>query len=63
VGIALVVLGLLMTIWPGATVTLVGILVGLAAIAWGIVMIVDSFNLRKEGRRWREMRARSRAAH
>ena len=63
VGIALIVLGLLMTIWPGATVTLVGILVGLAAIAWGIVMIVDSFNLRKEGRRWREMRARSRAAH
>jgi uncharacterized membrane protein HdeD (DUF308 family) len=63
VGVALIVLGLLMMAWPGATVTLIGVLVGLAAIAWGIVMVIGAFNLRKEGRRWREMRAKSRVAH
>ena len=63
VGIALIVLGLLMMVWPGATVTLIGVLVGLAAVAWGIVMVIGAFNLRKEGRRWREMRAKSRVAH
>jgi len=63
VGIALIVLGALMIVWPSATITLIGILVGLAAVAWGIVMIVGAFNLRKEGRRWREMRAKSRIAH
>jgi drug/metabolite transporter (DMT)-like permease len=62
VGIALIVLGVLVMVWPGATITLVGILIGLMAIAWGAVMIVGAFNMRKTGRQWEEMRARSRAA-
>jgi uncharacterized membrane protein HdeD (DUF308 family) len=62
VGIALIVLGILMMAWPGATVTLIGVLVGLAAIAWGVVMVIGAFNLRKEGRRWRELRAKARVA-
>jgi len=62
VGIALVVLGLLMMVWPGATVTLIGVFVGLAAIVWGVVMVIGAFNLRKTGRHWRELRAKTRAA-
>ncbi len=62
VGIALIVLGLLMVVWPGATVTLIGVLVGLAAIAWGVVMVIGAFNLRKAGRRWQAVRERNRAA-
>jgi uncharacterized membrane protein HdeD (DUF308 family) len=60
VGIALIVLGLLMMVWPGATVTLVGVFVGLIAIVWGVVMVLGSFNLRKAGRHWQELRARAR---
>ncbi len=62
VGIALIVLGLLMVVWPGATVTLIGVLVGLVAIAWGVVMVFGAFNLRKAGRRWQAVRERNRAA-
>jgi uncharacterized membrane protein HdeD (DUF308 family) len=62
VGIALVVLGILMMVWPGATVTLIGVFVGLAAIVWGVVTVIGSFRLRKEGRRWSELRAKARAA-
>ncbi len=62
VGLALGVLGVLMIVWPGATITLVGVLVGLAAVAWGIVTIVVAFRLRKEGARWRELHARSHVA-
>ena len=60
VGIALIVLGLLMMVWPGATVTLIGVFVGLIGIIWGIVMVLGAFRLRKAGRRWEEMRARAR---
>jgi uncharacterized membrane protein HdeD (DUF308 family) len=63
VGIALIVLGILMMVWPGATVTLIGIFVGLVGIVWGIVTVIGAFSLRKEGRRWRELRANSRLAH
>jgi uncharacterized membrane protein HdeD (DUF308 family) len=60
VGIALIVLGILVMAWPGATITLVGILIGLIALVWGATMIVGAFNLRKTGRQWEEVRARSR---
>ena len=62
VGIALIVLGILMMAWPGATVTLIGVFVGLAAIVWGVVMVIGAFKLRKEGRRWLEVRSKARAA-
>jgi hypothetical protein len=60
VGIALIVLGILVMAWPGATITLVGILIGLMAVVWGVVMIVGALNLRKTGRQWEEVRTRSR---
>ena len=60
VGIALIVLGILVMAWPGATITLVGILIGLIALVWGATMIVGALNLRKTGRQWEEVRARSR---
>jgi len=62
VGLALAVLGILMIVWPGETVTLVGILVGLAAIAWGIVTIVGALRLRREGAAWRKLHERSHLA-
>jgi uncharacterized membrane protein HdeD (DUF308 family) len=60
VGIVLIVLGIMVMAWPSATITLVGILIGLVALIWGIVMIVGALNLRKTGRQWEEVRARSR---
>jgi uncharacterized membrane protein HdeD (DUF308 family) len=61
-GIALIVLGILMMAWPGATITLIGVFVGLVAIVWGAVMVIGALNLRKSGRRWRELRAKARVA-
>jgi len=49
VGIALVVLGLLMMVWPGATVTLIGVFVGLAAIVWGVVMVIGCLQPAQDG--------------
>jgi uncharacterized membrane protein HdeD (DUF308 family) len=60
VGIVLIVLGVLVMAWPSATITLVGILIGLMALAWGVAMIVGALNLRKTGKQWEEVRARSR---
>jgi uncharacterized membrane protein HdeD (DUF308 family) len=60
VGIVLIVLGVLVMAWPSATITLVGILIGLMALAWGAAMIVGAFSMRKTGREWEEVRARSR---
>jgi uncharacterized membrane protein HdeD (DUF308 family) len=60
VGIALVVLGILVMVWPGATITLIGILIGLIAIAWGVAMIVGALNMRRTGKQWEEVRSRSR---
>jgi len=59
-GAALVVLGIIMIVWPSATITLVGIFVGLVAIAWGVLTVIGAFNLRKEGRQWEELH---KAAH
>jgi uncharacterized membrane protein HdeD (DUF308 family) len=62
VGIALIVLGILMMVWPGATVTLIGVFVGLVAIVWGVVTVIGAFTLRKAGSRWRELREKARVA-
>ena len=61
-GIALIVLGVVMIAWPGATITLIGVFVGLIAIIWGVVMVIGAFSLRKTGRRWQELREQSRVA-
>jgi uncharacterized membrane protein HdeD (DUF308 family) len=52
VSVALIVLGVVMIVWPGGTITIIGLLVGVAAIAWGATMIVSAFHLRAIGRRW-----------
>jgi len=62
IGVALIILGVIIMAWPGATITLIGVLVGLVAIAWGIVMVIGAFNLRASGRRWRELREKARLA-
>ena len=62
VGILLIILGILVMAWPGATITLIGVLIGLIAIGWGIAMIVAALNMRKTGRQWEEVRTRSRVA-
>ena len=62
VGVALIILGVIIMAWPGATITLIGVLVGLVAIVWGVVMVIGAFNLRRSGRRWRELREKARLA-
>lgn len=61
-GIALIVLGVIMVAWPKATITLVGVFVGLIGIIWGVVMVIGAFKLRKMGRRWQEVRGKARVA-
>ena len=60
VGIALVVLGIAMIAWPKGTITIVGLLIGIAAIVWGVVMMAGALRLRRSGRRWLQLHARSR---
>ena len=60
-GIALIVAGAVMIAWPGATITLIGVVVGLCAVVWGAVMIGGAFRLRAAGRRWRDLHERSRS--
>lgn len=55
-GAGLVVLGALMIAWPGPTVTLLGVVLGLIAIAWGASVIVRALALRRAGREWEEVR-------
>ena len=62
VGVALIILGAIIMAWPSATITLIGVLVGLVAICWGVVMVIGAFNLRATGRRWRELREKARVA-
>jgi uncharacterized membrane protein HdeD (DUF308 family) len=62
VGVALIILGVIIMAWPSATITLIGVLVGLVAIVWGVVMVIGAFNLRATGRRWRELREKARVA-
>jgi hypothetical protein len=47
VGIVLAVIGLVFIIWPGPTVTLLMVLVGLAALLFGIGAIVQALSLRR----------------
>ncbi len=61
-GIALIVAGAVMIAWPGATITLIGVVVGLCGVVWGAVMIGGAFRLRSAGRRWRDLHGRSRIA-
>jgi uncharacterized membrane protein HdeD (DUF308 family) len=61
-GGALIVLGIIMVVWPNATITLVGVFVGLVAIAWGVLTVMSAFNLRRLGRQWEELHARSHSA-
>jgi len=46
-GVVLAVIGLVFIIWPGPTVTLLMILVGLAALLFGIAAIVQALSLRR----------------
>jgi hypothetical protein len=55
-GAGLAVLGVLMIVWPGPTVTLLGVVLGLITIVWGASVIVSALSLRKAGREWEEMR-------
>jgi len=57
-GVALAVIGIVMMAWPSATITLIGIFIGLVAIAWGVMTVVAAFDLRKVGRRWAEQHRR-----
>ena len=60
VSIALVVLGIAMIAWPKGTITIVGLLIGIAAIVWGVVMMAGALRLRRSGKRWLQLHARSR---
>jgi uncharacterized membrane protein HdeD (DUF308 family) len=62
VSVAMVVLGLVMIVWPSATITLVGVFIGVAAIVWGLVTIASAFHLRAVGRRWERLHERARPA-
>ena len=60
IGIALAVLGIVMIVWPEGTITLVGVLVGVAAIVWGLVTIAGAFRLRALGRHWQRLHEHAR---
>ncbi len=60
-GGGLVVLAILAMAWPAATVTIVGILVGLVAVASGVMTAVGALGLRRAGRRFEMERERARA--
>ena len=55
-GAGLVVLGALMIVWPGPTVTVLGVVLGLVGIVWGVSVIASALSLRKAGREWEEVR-------
>jgi uncharacterized membrane protein HdeD (DUF308 family) len=56
VGVGSAALGILMMAWPTQTVALVGVLVGLVAVVWGVVTALNALDLRRTGRRWEEAR-------
>jgi uncharacterized membrane protein HdeD (DUF308 family) len=45
VGIGLLILGIVMMVWPGATITVIGLIVGLTALIWGFVTIGNALHL------------------
>jgi uncharacterized membrane protein HdeD (DUF308 family) len=56
VGVALAALGVLMMAWPTGTLTVVGVLLGVVAVAWGVVTALHALELRRTGLRWAEAR-------
>ncbi len=61
-GVALIVLGIVMIAWPEATLTLVGLLIGIAAIVWGVTTIAAGLRLRRAGLHWEKAHSRSHPA-
>jgi uncharacterized membrane protein HdeD (DUF308 family) len=59
-GIGLIALAILVMAWPAATITIVGVLVGLGAIAWGAMTAWGALELREAGRRLEEQHRRAR---
>jgi uncharacterized membrane protein HdeD (DUF308 family) len=55
-GAALALLGAIAVAWPGPTITLLGIVMGLIAIVWGVTTIMSAVSLRRAGREWEELR-------
>jgi uncharacterized membrane protein HdeD (DUF308 family) len=45
-GVVLAILGLVVVVWPGPTLSLIAILVGIAVLVSGLSMIVQAFRLR-----------------
>jgi uncharacterized membrane protein HdeD (DUF308 family) len=60
VGLALVVAGILMMVWPAETVTIVGVLLGLVAVVWGAATVLHALDLRRTGLHWEEVRRQDR---
>lgn len=56
IGVALAALGILMMAWPTGTLTVVGVLMGVVAVAWGVVTALHALELRRTGQRWEEAR-------
>jgi hypothetical protein len=56
VGVGLAALGILVMARPTGTVTLVGVLMGLVAVVWGVVTALHALDLRRTGLRWEEAR-------
>jgi uncharacterized membrane protein HdeD (DUF308 family) len=61
-GVGLIALAIVVLAWPAATITIVGILVGLGAIAWGAMTAWGALELREAGRRLEEQHRRAREA-
>jgi uncharacterized membrane protein HdeD (DUF308 family) len=55
-GAGLTALGVLMMAWPSGTVTVVGVLAGIVAVAWGVATALGAVELRRTGQRWEETR-------
>jgi uncharacterized membrane protein HdeD (DUF308 family) len=54
VGAGSAALGILMMAWPTQTVAVVGVLVGLVAVVWGVMTVLHALDFRREGSRWEE---------
>jgi uncharacterized membrane protein HdeD (DUF308 family) len=62
VGIGLLFLGILMMAWPGATIAVIGLILGLIALIWGLVTIGNALHLRAVARHWERVKARAHRA-
>ena len=50
-------LGVLIMVWPSETVAIVGVIMGLVALVWGVVTALGAFDLRRAGLRFEEARS------